>query len=248
MTERVVKPRGRKKKEDSSAASSTRGDESEQASTAHDLPYADSEGAKKLPSLAMATTNSIPSIQRRQTEEVEKAITAIRYHQKLPTFHQPSGTVPEALDTAYFAHFTKVINVTKAYAPEVQWLAQLPCIQSRPQKPSVKYSLRAISMACYGKLHHDPSILVDSWRWYTLSLSAQRMSMSQHMKTGMPEEDEVLVPLILAMYDMYLGPTTVGSLSHLAAASEILNMRGPSNSRGDAMWPLFTAVRNSEVA
>jgi hypothetical protein len=247
MTDRVVKPRGRKRKEDVRAASSIREDGDLQTLAFRNLPRAVSEGTNTLPPMAMTTQNGMLPMQRRPTEEVEKAITAIRYHRKLPTFQQPSGVLPEALDTAFLAHFIQITNVTKAYGHEMQWLAHLPKIHSNAYKPSVKFSLRALSMACYGKHHHNPSILVDSWRWYTLSLSAQRMSISQLTKNDIPREEEVLIPLILSTYELCLGSTTRGALAHLAAASETLNMRGPSNSKTDTIFPLFTGIRGSEV-
>jgi hypothetical protein len=197
--------------------------------------------------MEMATQNGIPSIQRRPTEEVERAITAIRYHRKLPTFQQPSGALPEALDTAFLAHFMDIVNFTKAYCHEMQWLEQLPIIYRNAYKPTVNFSLRALSMACYGKQYHNPSILVDSWRWYTLSLSAQRMSISQLTKNDIPREEEVLIPLILSTYEFCLGSTNRGAVSLLTAASETLKMRGPSNTKTDTMFPLFKGIRGSEV-
>jgi hypothetical protein len=133
---------------------------------------------------------------------VERAITAIRYQYRPPTFYQPSKVKPEALDAAFLAHYVQLNAGSRSYSPEIQWLNHLPRIHAHATKPAVRLSLRAISMAFYAKLHHDPSILLDSWRWYSVSLNAQRMSLSKLKEDEIPEEGEVLVPLILALYEL----------------------------------------------
>ena len=102
--------------------------------------------------------------ERRYTEEAEKVITAIRYQYKPPRFNRPARVLPEALDNAFLSHYVELNKGTKTYAPEIQWLAHLRRIHGNATKPAVRLSLRAVSMALYGKLHNDSGILVDSWR------------------------------------------------------------------------------------
>jgi hypothetical protein len=184
---------------------------------------------------------------KRYPEEVERAVTAIRYQYRPPTFYQPSKVHPEALDTAFLAHYVQLNSGSRTYSPEIQWLNHLPRIHASATKPAVKLSLRAVSMAFYAKLHHDPSILVDSWRWYSVSLSAQRMSIARLRGDIIPEEGEVLVPLILSLYEVYVGSTASGAMIHLAAAAKMMNLRGPSNCKTGAIWPLFKGIRNADV-
>jgi hypothetical protein len=246
MTERVTKPRGRKKKEATRTTVAVR-ENGENQLAGLNPNRAITEPANKTTAVDMPIPNPMFPTERRHTEEVEKAITAIRYQYKPLRFNQPSRVLPEALDTAFISHYVELNKGTKTYAPEIQWLAHLPRIHSNATKPAVRLSLRAVSMAFYGKLHNDPSILVDSWRWYTLSLSAQRLSISMIKKNSIPEEEEVLVPLILALYEIYVGATASGSMAHLVAAGEIMNMRGPSNCKSGAIWPLFKGIRSSDV-
>lgn len=103
-------------------------------------------------------------VDRRYSPDVEKAIVAIRYQYNPPRFHQPTKIMPEALDTAFLSHYVELNKGTRTYAPEIQWLKHLPRIHANATKPAVRLSLRAVSMAFYGKLHRDPSILMDSWR------------------------------------------------------------------------------------
>jgi hypothetical protein len=248
MTERaqVVKPRARKKKEATRTAVAIR-EKNENQLAGLDPDRAIPEPTNKTTAMDMPLANPMFPTDRRHTEEVERAITAIRYQYKPPQFNQPSRVLPEALDTAFISHYVELNKGTKTYAPEIQWLAHLPRIHSNATKPAVRLSLRAVSMAFYGKLHNDSSILVDSWRWYTLSLSAQRTSIARLKKDSIPEEEEVLVPLILALYEIYVGATSSGSMAHLVAAGDIMNMRGPSNCRSGAIWPLFKGIRSSDV-
>jgi hypothetical protein len=133
MTERVTKPRGRKKKETARATMVIRGNEDDQPSAAPRPILPQGKVAIKSSQPSSPSSNSTPPSATRDTDRVEQAIVAIRYQYRPPIMNQPSRVLPEALDTA--------------------------------RKPAVRLSLRAVSMAYFGKHHHDPSILVDSWRW-----------------------------------------------------------------------------------
>lgn len=238
MTERVLKPRGRKKKETARAAPP--------AKRGADAAVSDALNKTIAPLHAMVD-NAIFSTEPQNPDEVAKAVTAIRYHYRPPTFSQPSRALPEALDNAFLAHYVALNKGTGSYAPEIQWLAHLPSIYRKANKPAVRLSLRAAAMAFYGKHHQDSSIIVDSWRWYTVALGAQRASIAHMKKNDIPDEEEVLVPLILALYELYVGATATGSSAHLNAASEMMKMRGPSNCKSSTIWPLFKGIRNQEV-
>jgi hypothetical protein len=248
MTERVAKPRGRKKKE-ATRAGIVIPLKTEQDAGALQCPGLPKiQPGRKASAVDMPVPNPMFPTDRRHPEDVERAVTAIRYQYRPPTFYQPAKVHPEALDTAFLAHYVQLNSGNKTYSPEIQWLNHLPRIHATATKPAVKLSLRAVSMAFYAKLHHDQSILVDSWRWYSVSLSAQRMSIAKLRGDDIPEEGEVLVPLILALYEVYCGTSGSGALMHLGAAAKMMNMRGPSNCRTGAIWPLFKGIRNADVS
>lgn len=246
MTERVAKPRGRKKKEAARTGISIR------QKTDSDSGASQSTGSIKIESSRKTAVDMpVPSpmfpVDRRYPADVERAVTAIRYQYRPPTFHQPMHVNPDALDAAFLAHYVELNSGTRHYSPEIQWLYHLPRIHATATKPAVKLSLRAVSMAYYAKMYHDPSILLDSWRWYSVSLNAQRRSIEGLKGGEIPEEGEVLVPLILSLYEVYCGTTAKGAMIHLQAAAKMMVMRGPSNCRTGAVWPLFKGVRNAEV-
>jgi hypothetical protein len=247
MTERVAKPRGRKKKESLRVDMAVR-EKNDQDSTAAPkvrLPRIQLE--RKSSVLDMPIPNPLFPTERRYTADVERAVTAIRYQYRPPILHQPTKVNPVALDSAFLSHYVQYNAGSRTYSPEIQWLNHLPRIHACSTKPAVNLSLRALSMVFYAKTHHDQGILVDSWRWYSVSLSAQRSSLAKLKEGEIPEEGEVLVPLILSLYELYCGSTASGSMIHLTAAARILNLRGPSNCKTGAIWPLFKGIRNAEV-
>lgn len=248
MTERVVRPRIKKKKQIARASAVGSDKAGGQAATEADPDIAAFNPSNQpVTLLDMPPQNHEFSAKGNRAEEVEKAITAIRYHYRPPTFNQPTKALPEALDNAFITHYVELNRAGKSRAPEVQWIGHLQNIFGNATKPVVKISLRAVSMAFYGKCHNESSITIDSWRWYTVALNAQRSSIARMKKNNIPDEEEVLVPLILALYELYAGATAAGSTTHLNAAGEIMKMRGPSNCRSGAIWPIFKAIRAQDV-
>ncbi|KAF2825321.1 hypothetical protein CC86DRAFT_295060 [Ophiobolus disseminans] len=247
MTERIAKPRGRKKKETMRANVAMRakdtGDSSSGRGSSISLSGSQPEAA---PFHIPVQTPSIAT-ERKDSADLECAITLKRYRQKTPTFYQPSNIKAEALDAAFLAHYVRLNASSRTYSPEIQWINHLPRLFAEATKPAVRLSLRAISMASYARSHHDPSIMVDSWRWYSVSLRAQRISLSKLKGDEIPEEGEVLVPIILTLYELYFGTAASSSMVHIGAAAKIMNMRGPSNCRTGAIWPLFKGIRNAEA-
>ncbi|KAI4686156.1 uncharacterized protein J4E88_003993 [Alternaria novae-zelandiae] len=250
MTERVAKPRGRKKKETTRAALAVRAKDSTGDGQPSAIPrtiLAQNEAASTSTPIGQASSYPALPSESRDNEKIEQAIVAIRYQYRPPMLNQPSRILPEALDTAFLSHYIELNKGGSQYAPEIQWLGHINQIHSNARKPAVRLSLRAVSMAFFGKHHHDPSILIDSWRWYTVALSAQRTSIARLKNDAIPDEEEVLVPLIMSLYELYVGATATGAMSHIAAAAEIMNMRGPSNCGSGAIWPLFKGIRSSDA-
>jgi hypothetical protein len=247
MTERVAQPRARKKKESTRKEMSIREKTDQDSDVPKKVRLPRIQLERKSSVLDMPIPNPMFPTERRYTANVELAMTAVRYQYRPPILYQPTKVNPMALDTAFLSHYVQFNAGSRTYSPEIQWLNHLPRIHSESTKPAVNISLRALSMAFFAKMHHDQSILVDSWRWYSASLSVQRTSLSKLKNDEIPEEGEVLVPLILSLYELYCGSTASGSMIHLNAAARILNLRGPSNCKTGAIWPLFKGIRNAEV-
>jgi hypothetical protein len=245
MTDRVAKPRARKKKP---ITKPTVAAYTNALPLRRDSPHQSSESSDGgSPTSVVSLSHAAGSEGSPWPMEAEKAIAAIRYQYRAPTLIQPSKAQADALDVAFMSHFVQLNQSTRSHTPELPWLTHLPTLHTNSVKPAVRLSVRAASMAFFAKVHNDPTVLVDSYRWYTLSLNAQRMSLARLGEGRIPDDEEILVPIILGLYEVYAGTTSHSVLLHVAAACEIIKMRGPSNCRSGVVWPLFKAMRSSDV-
>lgn len=252
MTERVTKPRARKKKivtKQNIVVAACKGNAPATPSARRDSALTTKlEASESETSLHNVPLSATSSEDEALSSEAEQAIATIRYQYRAPQYYQPSKIQGDALDMAFISHFVEMNQSTRSYTPEMPWLTHLPVIHSKAIKPAVQLSIRAASMAFFAKLHHDPTILVDSYRWYIVSLNAQRMSLSRlNGPNRIPDDEEILVPIILGLYEVYAGTTSDSVLHHVAAACEIIKMRGPANCKSGVVWPLFKAMRVSDV-
>ncbi|KAK3214917.1 hypothetical protein GRF29_19g1617574 [Pseudopithomyces chartarum] len=249
MTDRVTKPRPRKKRE---AKTSPRAG-AEGVSPKVEV-VVKAEPDTPAPALALPVPlppTRKPSVDRegaRSELAADEAITRIQQHYRRPPLHlyQPSHAVPDALDTAFISHFVQQNNATRRFTPEVPWITHLPNLSGNNSKPAVRLSIRAASMAFFAVVHKDSTILVDSYRWYTMSLNCQRQSLARIGANSIPDAEEILVPIILSIYEAYAGTTTTSIWPHMAAAAKIIEMRGPTNCTGITST-LFKIMRVSDA-
>jgi hypothetical protein len=85
MTERVAKPRGRKKKETTRAALAVRGKEDgESSATPHTILVQSEASSKPTPIDQPSSSYSALPSESRDNEKIEQAIVAIRYQYRPP--------------------------------------------------------------------------------------------------------------------------------------------------------------------
>ncbi|KAF2744764.1 hypothetical protein M011DRAFT_479524 [Sporormia fimetaria CBS 119925] len=197
-------------------------------------------------SVATSTWNS-PEAEPRHLALEQEGVVALSSQFRLPAIYQPSLAVPEALDNLFISHFVALNTGVRSYHAETPWIALLPGLQSRATTPALKFSLRAVSMALWAKFHRNAPVLVDSYRWYTRSLKSQRMAIAKLNTGRLPTDEECLAPIILGLYEVYAGTTPSTVFQHLAAAAQIVAMRGPWNCTAEDALPLFIALRVSEA-
>ncbi|KAJ4349654.1 uncharacterized protein N0V89_008271 [Didymosphaeria variabile] len=254
MTERVTRPRPRAKREVKTSPVVCAKSENE-ASPNDKVLVKNEPGTPDHPSSKSALPVASPSsrkpsmldqVQRKELA-TRDAIAQIQRHYRLPALYQPSKAVPDALDMAFISHFVHQNNATRKYTPEVPWITSLPDVHGTASKPAVRLSIRAASMAFYAAVHRDTTILVDSYRWYTMSLNCQRQSLARLPANTIPDAEEILVPIILSIYEAYAGTTTTSMWPHMAAAAKIVELRGPTNCTGITST-LFKIMRVSDVS
>lgn len=252
MTDRVTKPRPRKKREVKTSPTD-RLAAAEEVSPKFEVVVKAEPDTPGPPSALPVTLPpsrkySVEHVQRSELDSRE-AINRIQeyYRQSSLALYQPSRAVPDALDTAFISHFVQANNSRRKYTPAVPWITHLPNLSGDTSKPSVRLSIRAASMAFYAVVHRDTTILVDSYRWYTMSLNCQRQSLARIGANSIPDPEEILVPIILAIYEAYAGTTTTSIWPHMAAAAKIIEMRGTTNCTGITST-LFKIMRVSDVS
>ncbi|KAF2123846.1 hypothetical protein P153DRAFT_303454 [Dothidotthia symphoricarpi CBS 119687] len=248
MTDRVAKPRARKKKPVTLPPNANVQLDDQLFSSSKDPIRVKSEPPERdgelfnvhvpFPTSPRTTAWSI---------DAQKAVVAIRYQYKPPSLYQPVKVQTDALDMAFLSHFVELNRGVSSYSPEIPWLTYLPVANTIATKATMKFAIRAASMAFYAIHHHDPSILVDSYRWYNVSLSTQRLSLARLTGESIPDEEQILAPIVLALYEVYVGTTSSSVMHHLAAAAELIKMRGPTNCSSGVIWPLFKAMRVSDA-
>jgi hypothetical protein len=249
MTDRVTRPRQRKKR-DTRALVIKREDEQQSAND-------DVLGEEPAPAGTIPTPPTSTALQPVEPPYRDSSVghwldpqagVAPRSHYRLPMRYQPSRAVPDALDLMFVSHFVeRMTSVRMDDRMEIPWITHLPDMHQKAIKPALRLSIRATSMAFYATLHRDTTILVDSFKWYTMSLHSQRQSLAKMGSHTIPASEDMIVPIILSLYEVYAGTTTTSMWHHLAAATKILELRGPSNCKGMA-FPLFKAMRVSEVS
>lgn len=175
----------------------------------------------------------------------EHKVLIFRNRYPLPTYYQPS--LADAFDQLFISHFIALNTGVRSYNAETPWVALLPGFSNSVKTPALKYSIRAASMALYAKVHQEPPILVDSYRWYGYSLQKQHRALAKLNGSTLPSQEECTAPLILGLYEVYAGTSPSTVFQHLAAAARILSMRGPRNCSSDEFLPLFIALRVSDV-
>ncbi|KAF1970043.1 hypothetical protein BU23DRAFT_557207 [Bimuria novae-zelandiae CBS 107.79] len=252
MTDRVTKPRQRKRR-DIKNLPIERTTASKEVSPRIEVVIKTEPDTLGHPSSIAALPVAVPPDRLYASDQVQRselnskdAVARIQQHYRLPALVQPSRAIPDALDTAFISHFLQQNNNTRKFSPEVPFLTHLPNLHGNSSKPAMRLSIRAASMAFYAVVHRDTTILVDSYRWYNMSLNCQRLSLARLGSNNIPDPDEILVPIILSIYEAYAGTTETSIWPHMAAASKLIELRGSANCTGITST-LFKIMRVSDA-
>lgn len=239
MTHKITKPRPRKKRETTVSPTDSQPSPTEDVSQNTII--------QETPQVSVRPAGrreSAPSA--RPTQMFQDVPPAPRPYQfKLRTVYEPS--LVDVYDRAFISHFVHLHFRAKMNMQEVCWLSKLQDLHSKSTHPALSFSIRAASMAFYARVHHDTSVLTDSFRWYITSLNRQRMSLSKLDSRTVPGHVHILVPIIFGVYEVYAGTTPMSVFQHLTAASKVLEMIGPRNCASGLANQLFRAMRVSDV-
>ncbi|KAF2732488.1 hypothetical protein EJ04DRAFT_565947 [Polyplosphaeria fusca] len=251
MTDKVTRPRARKKREaksrDPLSKAAAQPDALKQragSATVEIVQRIKQEPIEDLPQSPPVALRPYWASYSVGNFQGSRVIDTIRSQWKLPFYYEPSKA--EFFDHAFISHFVELNRSVRPYNTELPWVAQVPGLHTKATKPALKLSLRAACMAFYAQVHQDAAILTDSYRWYTRSLTSQRQALSRLGKNAIPDDEEILVPIILGLYEVYAGTTPTSVFQHLTAATRIFQLRGPSSCITGVGHVLLRAIRTSD--
>jgi hypothetical protein len=121
-----------------------------------------------------------------------------------------------------------------------------------PISKALKFAVRAGTMAFYGNLTKNSALQLDASRWYSKAiqlemarLAAKALQPKKAPKAVNPED--MLTPMILALFESALCTSPMGWAHHLIAAAKLLEDLGPGQCQTGVIHEIFRSVRLNMV-
>lgn len=167
----------------------------------------------------------------------------------LPSSYEPSKTAP--FEQLFLDHFIAAFDHRNLQGtPMRSWYDHLPAIYNTSPYQSCQDAARAAMMVYYGTMTSNPSIQTEAYRWYAKALESQRAFLQKDrlgLTKTMPAAEEILSPLILALFELVSPTTPTGWMDHIAGAATMLQMRKPENCQAGLAHLVFRTVRPTIV-
>ena len=175
---------------------------------------------------------------------------------RLPDLYQPSRAAPfQELFYSYFLDTFAAPERTRSVTNS--WVLRLPEYVALAPEGAVKYSMRAATMAFYGKNAPDQSIQNASWQAYGIALNRQILDMgvltnrTQRHLSGVESLSAALIAsaLLLSMFETIMPYGNYEAWAqHLQGAAHLLEMHGPEACRSGPFHHLYRTVRVATVS
>ena len=179
-----------------------------------------------------------------------------RYHGARPTLND--GLLqPTPYRQVIMQHFMKAFFNSQSHEVRPNaWVHELPTLMSNHSSSALVYSVRAASMAHYGKRMGDMSMQMEACRWYDKGLEAQRLESERtelHLLTGGNIDQRlgvaaVSAPVMFSLFESMMTTSVVAWSQHLKAAAKMLEMRGAINCQSGLIHHVFRTVRTGAVS
>ena len=186
------------------------------------------------------------------------------FKEVLDGFHNVSLLSPayESLQAEPYRQMIMHQFITAFWNPESRnirpnaWVYQLPSLMSTHPASALVYSVRAASMAHFGKRTGNVSMQVEACRWYDRGLESQRLE-SQRTELQLRNGDSVhqrldaatiSAPLMFSLFESMMTTSFAAWSEHLKAAGKMLEMRGPEGCQTGLIHHLFRTVRVGAVS
>jgi hypothetical protein len=127
----------------------------------------------------------------------------------------------------------------------VKWSDQ--AIQN-PTSLALKFAVRAGTMAFYGSLTKNVALQADASRWYSKAIQLERALVATKVAQpkGKPKAvnpEEIMTPIILALFESALCTSPMGWAHHCNAAAKQLEDLGPERCQTGLIFDIFRSVR-----
>ncbi|TVY35626.1 hypothetical protein LOCC1_G007129 [Lachnellula occidentalis] len=192
-----------------------------------------------------------PVVQKATTDRLvlsdfnTSALTKVRNDVFLPTipsYYQPSRA--EAFEQLFFSHFFSAYGHGIEMIGACSWLAKLPSlIATSHSSPTMRYAVRATSMAFYGRLNASVSIQTEARRTYTKALETRRKDICRNTDANRTPEEALCSTVLMCYFELVVKTTPLAWMQHLDAAVAILEAVGPEACQKGLMHQLFRTVR-----
>jgi hypothetical protein len=140
--------------------------------------------------------------------------------------------------------------ISSCHTSLVQWPSEP--IQN-PTSLALKFAVRAGTMAFYGNLTKNATIQTNASQWYSKAIQLEISRLAA--KVSEPREnpkavnpEDILTPMVLALFESALCTSPMGWAHHLIAASKLLEDLGPERCQTGTMHDIFRALRLNMVS
>ena len=168
----------------------------------------------------------------------------------LPSLYQPSRAAQ--FQQLFLGHFISSFDNRSLHRTRIKpWCEELPTILSTSTYNAVQDSIRATTMLHYGVMTANISVQTEAYKWYAKALEGQRTFLQDDqlaLPCRMPTGQEILSPVVLALFEMISSTTPTGWMEHNLAAATMLQIRQPENCQDGLTHLLFRTVRMAAVS
>jgi len=171
-------------------------------------------------------------------------------HFQLPTTYQPDRRYQ--FELLFLSNFISSSNLSeKSESGLHTWTNELVNILSSTKESSVIYSIRATSMAMYGRMTGTEDIEIEAIKWYSRGLESQRQSLQLAAKAPtsvIPTDGTVCTAIMLSLFESIISTTPTGWLRHYGGAVKMLEVMGPEKCQSKLTHKLFRSARFGSVS
>lgn len=137
-----------------------------------------------------------------------------------------------------------------------EWMSEIPSFLDADPSSAMICSLRATTMAHYGKLTGDADMQFEACRWYDKGLEKARLE-SEKTQLELAQggsindhftEATICAPLMFSLFECLMTTSFTAWTPHMKAAGKMLEMRGPTNCQDGTIHHLFRSVRFGVVS